>query len=206
MSLVNHPSILYLASGNQGKLREFRAAAAARGIEIKSVPRFHELPTCVEDGGSFEENAGKKARHYSQYVEGLTFADDSGICVDALGGAPGVHSARYSGSEATEASNNSKLLGELSDFPPEDRSAHYTCVIALGGKGKLLGTFEGRANGLIIETPRGSGGFGYDPYFFFPPLGRTFAELNPQEKFDASHRGEAFRKLLEFLPTLLQDS
>lgn len=206
MTLINYPSILYLASANQGKLREFRAAASARGIEIKAFPCFLELPTCVEDGERFEENACKKALHYSKYVEGLVFADDSGICVDALGGAPGVHSARYSGPEATEASNNSKLLSELSGFHSEDRSAHYTCVIALALRAKLLGIFEGRANGLIIETPRGSGGFGYDPYFFFPPLGKTFAELSPQEKFAASHRGEAFRKLLEFLPTLLQDS
>lgn len=206
MSPINHPSILYLASGNQGKLREFGAVAAERGITVETFPRFYELPPCIEDGESFEQNAGKKALHYSQYVEGLVFADDSGICVDALGGAPGIHSARYSGSEATEASNNSKLLSELSGFHAEDRSAHYTCVIALARRSKLLGTFEGRANGLIIETPRGSGGFGYDPYFFFPPLGRTFAELSPGEKFAASHRGEAFRKLLEFLPSLRQGS
>ena len=206
MSLTNHPSILYLASGNEGKLREFRAAAAARGITVETVPRFYELPPCVEDGATFEENARKKAMHYSENAEGLVFADDSGLCVDVLGGAPGVHSARYSGPQATDAENNSKLLTELSDFHAEGRSAHYGCVIALARRAKLLGIFPGRSDGLILETPRGSGGYGYDPYFFFPALGRTFAELSPQEKFAASHRGEAFRGLLEFLPTLAQNS
>ncbi len=172
------------------------------------MPRFSELPPCVEDGPTFEDNAAKKARHYSRHTEGLVFADDSGICVEALDGAPGVLSARFAGTNATDEENNRKLLAELRRMEtvgaglkpaPTNRAAHYVCVIALAERGKLVNVFEGRADGTILAVPRGKGGFGYDPLFFFPPLGRTFAELNPEEKFAVSHRGEAFRKLLDFL-------
>ena len=212
---------LYLASANPGKLREFRQAANARGIQVEPVPNFRDLPICIEDGATFEENARKKALHYGAATEGLVFADDSGICLDALGGAPGVYSARFSGPDSTDESNNQKMLNELhrleSGGPgtptlvtqekhtgklthrPINRAAHYVCVIALAERGHLLTVVEGRAHGLIIDEPRGSGGFGYDPYFFFPPLGKTFAELTPEAKFAVSHRGEAFRKLLDFL-------
>jgi XTP/dITP diphosphohydrolase len=195
-------SPLYLASANPGKLREFRNAAGERGIEVESEPGFDRLPACIEDGRTFEENARKKALHYSLHTEGLVFADDSGISVDALGGAPGVYSARYSGPEATDASNNAKLLAELERAGARNRAAHYVCIIVLARRGAVLGVFEGRANGTIISAPRGTGGFGYDPYFLFPPLGKTFAELSPAEKFAVSHRGEAFRALLDFLPSL----
>lgn len=201
--MLNTPHLtLYLASGNAGKLREFHDAARARGIVVETLPRFGELPSCAEDGASFAEIARKKALHYSKFTEGLVFADDSGICVDALGGSPGVFSARFSGPDATDFANNAKLLEELARAGARDRSAHYTCVIALAQDGKTLGVFEGRVHGLIIHTPRGTGGFGYDPYFFYAPLGKTFAELTPEEKFTVSHRGEAFRKLLDFLSSL----
>jgi XTP/dITP diphosphohydrolase len=202
---------LYLASANPGKLREFRQAAAARGILVEAVPGFEALPACVEDGATFEVNARKKALHYAAYVEGLVFADDSGICVEALGGAPGVYSARYAGPDADDKANNRKLLGELRrvereaaekrspDFAAPSRAAHYVCVIALAERGRIVNVVEGRADGLIIEPPRGRGGFGYDPYFYFPPLGKTFAELSPEDKFAVSHRGEAFRILLDSL-------
>jgi XTP/dITP diphosphohydrolase len=199
LSSFRHPLTLYLASGNPGKVREFWQAATARGIVVEALPRFSELPACVEDGVTFEENACKKALHFSRSTQGLVFSDDSGLSVDALGGAPGVHSARYSGPEATDASNNAKLLRELERAGARNRSAHYVCIIALARKGNLLGTFEGRADGLILEAPRGSGGFGYDPYFLFPPFGKTFAEVTAEQKFSVSHRGEAFRRLLEFL-------
>jgi XTP/dITP diphosphohydrolase len=137
-------------------------------------------------------------------------ADDSGICVDALGGAPGVYSARFAGLNATDEQNNQMLLGKMRDIHsleaengrvnlPSSRSAHYVCVIALAEEGRVLTTTEGRAKGEILQSPRGSGGFGYDPLFYFPPLGKTFAELSPEVKFGVSHRGEAFRKLLMFL-------
>ena len=204
--------ILYLASSNPGKLKEFREAASGRGIALKPVPDISSLPVCLEDGATFEENARKKALHYSQYCDGLVLADDSGICVDALAGAPGVYSARFAGPQATDQENNQKLLSRLrllkdlkeSPSPAIENGpwpAHYVCVIDLAEHGRVVKITEGRADGVIIETPRGNNGFGYDPFFLYPPLGQTFAELTPEHKFAVSHRGEAFRKLLDFLTT-----
>ncbi len=205
---------LYLASSNPGKLREFREAAAERGITIEPLPGFARMPICVEDGTTFEENARKKAIHYSRSSPGRVFADDSGICVDALNGTPGVYSARFAGPEATDAQNNQRLLADLHLFEVQantrtaiacgpyklsHRAAHYVCVIALAEAGQVLTVLEGRADGVIIDAPRGTGGFGYDPYFLYPPLNKTFAELLPEQKFAVSHRGIAFRKLLEYL-------
>jgi XTP/dITP diphosphohydrolase len=202
--------VLYFASTNLGKLLEFRQAAQTCGITIDPVPGMNDLPPCVEDGLTFEENAGKKALYYCAQTEGLVFADDSGICVDALGGAPGIYSARFAGATATNELNNEKLLAELrraettragrTAVPASvGRAAHYLGVIALAERGRILTTVEGRVDGIILNSPRGKGGFGYDPLFFFPPLGKTFAELDSEEKFKVSHRGHAFRKLLEFL-------
>jgi XTP/dITP diphosphohydrolase len=225
MPLITRHSPLYLASSNPGKLREFREAASARGILVEPLPGIESLPACIEDGRTFEENARKKALHYSAYVSGPVFADDSGITVDALRGAPGVFSARFARPDATDDENNRKLLQELrrletaaSPSPASPRAAleprgvplevanelsrraaHYVCVIALAQCGRILCVTEGRADGVILDEPRGTGGFGYDPYFFYAPLGKTFAELKPEEKFAVSHRGEAFRKLLDFL-------
>ena len=221
--ITRHPP-LYLASSNPGKLREFLEAASARGIQVKPLPGIESLPTCIEDGRNFEENARKKALHYSAYVSGPVFADDSGISVDALRGAPGVFSARFARADATDDENNRKLLQELRrveaagsspaslgaaiaergvppcvENQPSRRAAHYVCVIALAQCGRILCLAEGKAHGVILDEPRGTGGFGYDPYFFYPPLGKTFAELKPEEKFAVSHRGNAFRKLLDFL-------
>ena len=199
-SVTGHLSlILHLASTNPGKLREFRQAGNSCGIFVEPVPDAQNLPPCVEDGATFEENARKKALYYSHHAEGLVFADDSGLCVDALDGAPGIHSARFAGPAADDASNNRKLLDELCRIPAPQRAAHYVCVIALAEHGRILTVTQGRADGVVLETPRGSGGFGYDPLFFYPPLGKTFAELSPEEKFPVSHRGEAFRKLLDHL-------
>jgi XTP/dITP diphosphohydrolase len=225
MPLITRHSPLYLASSNPGKLREFSQAASARGIAVKALPGIESLPACIEDRRTFEENARKKALHYSAYVSGPAFADDSGICVDALGGAPGVCSARFAGPHATDEENNRKLLEELRRLEtiqhssaanlqarlegrgialrlanqPSRRAAHYVCVIALAQGGRIRCVTEGRADGVILDQPRGTGGFGYDPYFFYAPLGKTFAELTPEGKFAVSHRGEAFRKLLDCL-------
>ncbi len=196
-----------LASANPGKLREFQAAARPRGIDVRTLPGFCQLSPGVEDGETFEANARKKALHYCAHATGLVFADESGICVDALEGAPGVYSARFAGREASDEDNNRKLLEEMRRIETGagrrsasvSRAAHYVCVIALAQQGQILTVVDGRADGIILDVPRGSGGFGYDPYFFFPPLGKTFAELTADEKFVVSHRGEAFRKLLEFL-------
>jgi XTP/dITP diphosphohydrolase len=212
LSLTTPPSspILYLASANPGKLREFQAAARPLGMDVRTLPRFCQIEPCVEDGDTFEANARKKALYYSALTSEKVFADDSGICVDALEGAPGVHSARFAGPEANDDANNQKLLAELhrreaahaapgKRLAPTSRAAHYLCVIALAQQGRVLTVVEGRADGLMVDKPRGTGGFGYDPYFLFLPLGKTFAELTPEEKFAVSHRGEAFRKLLDFL-------
>jgi XTP/dITP diphosphohydrolase len=205
---------LYLASSSPGKVREFRAAAARRGLLLETLPRFDELDACVEDGATFEENARKKAVHFSRNFPGLVFADDSGISVDALEGRPGVRSARFAGPHSTAEQNNQRLLAELhrletarraqAGAAPEPRGlfnrlARYDCVIALAEQGQVLTVVAGRVMGVIIDEPRGSAGFGYDPYFFYPPLGKTFAEISPEEKFAVSHRGVAFRKLLDYL-------
>jgi len=213
MPLINPDSPLFLASSNPGKLREFSAAALARGIRVEPLPGYKSLPPCIEDGNSFEENARKKALHYSAFVSGAVFADDSGISVDALGGAPGIFSARFAGPNATDAENNRKLIEGLkliesvhdADSRPT-RAAHYVCVIALARGGCILRVTEGTADGVILDEPRGTGGFGYDPYFFFPPLGKTFAELNPDEKFAVSHRGKAFRQLLDLIKNSIAKS
>jgi XTP/dITP diphosphohydrolase len=199
-------------------VREFREAAAVRGVSVAALPGFAEMPVCVEDGVTFAENARKKAIHYSRNAAGWVFADDSGICVDALDGAPGVYSARFAGPDASDAQNNARLLADihrreqLAALPqdrssagtpqpkhPVSRAAHYVCVIALAEAGRILTLVEGSADGVIIDEPRGTGGFGYDPYFYYPPLGKTFAEMLPEEKFGVSHRGEAFRRLLDYL-------
>jgi XTP/dITP diphosphohydrolase len=212
--MANQP--LYLASSNPGKLREFREAGLARGIVVETVPGFAELAICIEDGTTFEENARKKAIHYSRSFPGWVFADDSGICVDALNGAPGIYSARFAGPQATDEQNNARMLAEIHLVEDQrrarvtntarphglfNRAAHYLCVIAMAEAGQVLTVMEGRADGVIIDEPRGTGGFGYDPYFFYPPLGKTFAEILPEEKFAVSHRGVAFRKLLDYLCT-----
>jgi XTP/dITP diphosphohydrolase len=202
--------ILYFASTNPGKLAEFRHGTATIGVVVEPVPNIRALPACTEDGLTFEANARKKALHYSRHTDGLVFADDSGLCVEALGSAPGIYSARFAGPHANDKDNNRKLLHEMKGAvspvgmcaprsAPVSRSAHFICVIALAERGRILTTVEGRADGIILETPRGENGFGYDPLFFFTPLNKTFSELNPEEKFRVSHRGEAFRKLLEYL-------
>lgn len=201
---------LWLASSSNGKMREFAEAARAQGIDVATLPGFERLDPCIEDGLTFEANARKKAEYYSRVSDGLVFADDSGIVLDALGGAPGVFSARYSGPGATDDANNAKLIDELSraldpgaigpsEAPNRRAAAHYVCLIALARRGQIITVTEGCADGVIVVPPRGTGGFGYDPYFFFPPLGRTFAELSPEAKFAVSHRGKAFRKLLDYL-------
>ncbi len=187
---------LYCATTNQGKLREFRLAARGH-VDIEPLPGLETLPACVEDGATFEENAVKKALHFSVQAPGPLFADDSGLEVDALGGAPGVISARFSGPDATDASNNALLLEKLSGV--EGRAARFVCVIALALDGRLIRTFRGEAPGRIINEGRGTEGFGYDPLFLYEPYACTFGELSGQRKFDVSHRGMALRAMLDYL-------
>jgi XTP/dITP diphosphohydrolase len=195
-----------IATSNPGKLRDFAGAAAAHGVEIVSLPNFSSLPTVVEDGPTFEANARKKAEQYSQYAPGeIVLADDSGLEVDALGGAPGVHSARYAadaphlaGNNTDDQANNARLIRELRNIPPEKRTGRFVCVIAVARDGQTLAAFQGTAEGIILDAPRGSNGFGYDPLFYFPRIQKTFAELTAEEKAQYSHRGAAFRELLQW--------
>jgi XTP/dITP diphosphohydrolase len=193
-----------IATSNAGKLRDFAGAAAELGVEVKEMPGFASLPTVVEDGATFEENARKKAEEYSRHAPGeLVLADDSGLEVDALHGAPGVHSARYAAEEPQRVGgntddnlNNGKLLRELKAVPSEKRGARFVCVIAAARDGRTLEVFRGEAEGVILDGPRGTNGFGYDPLFYFPSIKKTFAELSAEEKACYSHRGAAFRKFL----------
>jgi XTP/dITP diphosphohydrolase len=188
---------LFCATGNAGKLKEFQLAAQAAGIDVALLPAFHEIPTCVEDGATFAENAVLKAKHYAPHSPGLVFADDSGLIVDALDGAPGVYSARFSGPGATDERNNRLLLEKMRGV--RDRTARFVCVIALVQGTEVLGLFEAFVEGVILEEPRGAGGFGYDPLFYYPPYGCTFGEATEEQKLAVSHRGKAFTQLLERL-------
>ena len=180
-----------------GKLREFRLAAGIAPVEIELVPGFRQIPPCVENGATFEENAIIKARHYGAHVAGLLFADDSGLEVDALGGAPGVYSARFSGPQATDESNNRLLLERLRGVA--DRTARFVCAIALVQGDQVRGVYRGAVEGRIIDEARGPNGFGYDPLFYYPPFGCTFGEAGDDEKFTVSHRGQALRHMLQAL-------
>jgi len=201
---------ILIATSNPGKLRDFAGAAAAYGIEVRTIPNFTFLPPVVEDGATFEANAKKKAEDYSRYVQGeIVIADDSGLEVDALSGAPGVHSARYAADEPHLADcntedelNNAKLVRKIRLIPLDERTGRFVCVIAAARDGKTLAVFAGKAEGLIVESPRGENGFGYDPLFYFPQIGKTFAELSADEKARYSHRGAAFRKFLEWYKTI----
>jgi len=188
---------LYCATGNTGKLREFRMAADAAPVEIELLPNYKQVPEAVEDGTTFEENAVKKARHYGPHAPGMLFADDSGLEVDALGGAPGVYSARYSGPGATDVSNNRLLLERMHGVA--DRTARFVCRIALVEGERLIGVYAGKVEGALLEEGRGSGGFGYDPLFWIPALGCTLAEATAEQKFALSHRGQALRAMLASL-------
>ena len=194
--LKSHPmKQLVLASSNPGKLREFGEMFAPLGIEIIPQSKLG-IPDAEEPHGTFVENALAKARHAAKLSGLPAMADDSGICVRALGGEPGVHSARFAGEPKSDERNNRKLLDLLRD--KEERRAHYYCVIVLMRHGDdpepLIA--EGAWQGRIIDTPRGANGFGYDPYFLLPDFDKTAAELEPSQKNLASHRGKALRRLL----------
>lgn len=188
---------LYCATGNSGKLKEFQLAAGRSGIDVELLPAFHEIPECIEDGATFAENAAKKAKHYAPHASGLVFADDSGLVVDALDGAPGVYSARFAGPGATDERNNRLLLEKLRGV--RDRTARFVCVIALAQGSEVRGLFEASVEGIILDEPRGAGGFGYDPLFYYAPYGCTFGEATEEQKLAVSHRGQAFTKMLQGL-------
>lgn len=203
---MSGPERVLIATSNPGKLRDFAGAAVAFGIRVEPIPNFSRLAPVVEDGLTFEANARKKAEEYSRATPGeIVIADDSGLEVDALGGAPGVHSARYAaddpaqaGSNTDDDANNAKLVRNLKNVSPVQRTGRFVCVIAAARDGCTLSVFHGKAEGLILDARRGSNGFGYDPFFFFPQIQKTFAELSAEEKSEYSHRGQAFRNFLEW--------
>ena len=196
---------LLLASGNSGKLREFRALAAkgapAQAIKLDLLPDFSQLPAFDESAPTFAENSAGKALHYSRFAELPVLADDSGLVVDALGGSPGVRSARYAGPNASDTERMEKLLAELRATGSRDRRARFVCVLALAHRGKLVAVFSDTVEGEIADEPRGANGFGYDPIFLVPASGKTFAELSGESKSRSSHRGKAFRKLFTYVTT-----
>jgi XTP/dITP diphosphohydrolase len=202
---------ILVATSNPGKLRDFAGAAAPFGITIASIPHFSSLPQVVEDGATFEENARKKAESYSLAAPGVyVLADDSGLEIDALGGAPGVHSARYAAlnlqnrephpaeCNTDDEANNARVLRELASVAAEKRTARFVCVLAVARDGVMVQTFRCTVEGIILDATRGRHGFGYDPLFYFPQIGKTFAELNAEEKALYSHRGAAFRAFLDW--------
>lgn len=192
--------ILHCATTNPGKLREFRLAAEtyAPGLaDVVSLPGLAGIPPVEETGDTFEQNAIQKALYYCAHAPGLLFADDSGLEVDALGGAPGVLSARFAGPDATDAANNALLLERLGSGA--NRTARFVCVIALAGQGRILRTFRGAVEGRIVHEPAGPNGFGYDPLFYYVPFGCTFGEVSADRKLGVSHRGAALKAMFEWL-------
>jgi len=188
--------IVFCATSNPGKLREFQLAAP--DFDVRALP--NPPPPPEEHGNAFEANAIEKALAYGAYTSDYLFADDSGLEVDALGGAPGVHSARYAGPNATDEENNALLLARLRGI--ENRAARFVCVIALVRGGALIKTFRGTVEGRIIDAPRGSGGFGYDPLFFCAAFGCTFGEAVIDQKMRVSHRAQALHAMFTYLRSI----
>jgi XTP/dITP diphosphohydrolase len=192
--------IIYACSSNRAKLEELVLAGRESGLadlKIEPLPGLTQIPAPDENGRTFEENAKIKAEFYSSLTEEFVLADDSGLEVAALDGAPGIYSARYAGPNATDADNNVLLLRRLEN--QDHRAARFVCAVALARAGRVCTTVRGTVEGEILGQPRGNRGFGYDPLFFYPPLGRTFAELSRNEKFAVSHRGQALRRLFTYL-------
>jgi len=201
---------LYVATTSQGKLRDFRTAAAAHSIEIEPLPDLKAIAAPEEDGTTFAENATLKAVYYSRFAPGtLVVADDSGLEVDALDGAPGVRSARFAAdsglidspdaNDNTDVWNNMLLMQRMAGVAAEKRTARYRCVLVVARDGAVLHTAEGAVEGVILDAPRGTGGFGYDPLFYLPELKQTMAEIDLETKHTLSHRGRAFAALLPIL-------
>ncbi len=193
---------LVVATHNRDKWVELTALCAELPLEVVRLGELSEAPPVAETGNTFEANALLKAAHAQRLTGWAACADDSGLCVDALDGAPGVRSARFAGPEATDADNNAALVGRLHQVPAAQRTAHYVCVLALVTPTTTRVT-RGRVDGSILLEPRGAGGFGYDPYFYCPELGATFAEAPLDAKGRVSHRGRALRQLVEVIAALL---
>jgi XTP/dITP diphosphohydrolase len=198
---------LYAATTSAGKLRDFRTAALAHSVEIEPLPGIETIPAPEEDGDTFLANAAVKAVYYSHFAPGeLVVADDSGLEVDALGGAPGVRSARFAAdsglvdspdaNDNTDVWNNMVLLQKMEAFPVALRTARYHCTLVAARDGEVVQVADGTVEGMILDAPRGMGGFGYDPLFYVPELAKSMAEIDLETKLSVSHRGRAIAALL----------
>ena len=187
---------LYCATTNCGKLREFQLALRD-STQVEALPGLESIAPCEETGVTFEENAIQKALYYSRHCDGYLFVDDSGLEVDALAGAPGVHSARFAGPGATDAANNQLLLDRMRGVL--DRTARFVCVVALAKSGQLVHTFRGEVEGQLLEVPQGANGFGYDPLFFYPSFECSFGQAPLERKMEVSHRAQALVKMRTYL-------
>jgi XTP/dITP diphosphohydrolase len=193
---------IVLATRNRGKLREVVTVLAGIPAELVTLDDYAGLPDAVEDADTFAENAAKKALHYAGLTRQWALADDSGLEVDALDGAPGVRSARYAGKQGDDSANNAKLIANLRGVPAEQRTARFRCCVALADEGAVLATAAGVFEGLIVDEPRGHNGFGYDPHFFVPAYGMTAAQMPPELKNAVSHRARALMALRTQLAAL----
>lgn len=202
---MNKEKVMIIATGNVGKAKEFEALFAKKGYTIQTLKDFPELKDVEETGETFEENARLKAETIADQLNTIVLADDSGLKVDALGGQPGVYSARYAGEEKDDAANNAKLLSELAELPEEERTAQFHCTLALAHPKKETLVIEGEVEGLILAVPRGENGFGYDPLFYVPEQKKTMAELSSEKKNAISHRAVAIQKLSDGLDTWLEN-
>ena len=205
------PRTILIATTNRGKLLEVQAILADLPVTLVTLEAHPNIPEAIEDADTFEGNAASKALHYARLTQSWTLADDSGLVVDALGGAPGVHSARYAGPACDAAANNAKLIAALSGVPQEDRTARFYCAVALANPAEVLAVVVGVWEGVIIDEARGTSGFGYDPHFFVPSIGMTegmtAAQMSSEQKNSVSHRGQALRAIrlhIERLPTTVE--
>src|SRR5262245_20325082 len=195
---------LLVATFNSGKLREFQDYLGGLALELIGLESLSEVSPSPEDGHTFEQNARQKAIYYTRFCSSLTLADDSGLVVDALGGEPGIHSARYLSPSASDHQRCLEVLARLRNTTTAMRTARFVCCLALARQGAVIETFEGTVDGIVASEPRGSHGFGYDPIFWLPELGQTMAELSATEKLAVSHRGQALRKMSEYLRARVQ--
>lgn len=190
---------LFLATSNPGKLQEYRELAGDAAVSLDLLPNFRDIPLFVENAPTFAENSAGKALYYSRFADDFVLADDSGLVVPSLGGAPGVLSARYAGPDATDADRTRKLLREMARIEANQRGAYFVCVTSIAKQGRAIAVVSGSADGSIATEPRGADGFGYDPVFLTGFKGLTYAELPAAEKHAYSHRGKAFRRILYVL-------
>ena len=194
--------IIVLATTNQGKTREINALLKGFPVEIKNLNDFGPIPEVIENGKTFDDNAYKKASFTARVLGYPAMADDSGLCVEALDGAPGVYSARYAGENAKDADNVNKMLDDLKD--KENRNASFKCVISIAVPTGAALTYEGECQGIITQEPAGDNGFGYDPLFFYPEFNKTFAQLSIQEKGSVSHRGKALKEIADEMDKIIE--